>query len=233
MAQQRPYKHSPEEGTAEASDQPWTIYVPVQPMPWPDAAKDAEEAEEPAGHRRGDRPGRGHDDGREAPRQAARGKSGRGEQPWTIHLPLRPGSTRTTNGRPSRCSTRVAAPARRASPQRGEPALRRVRARPPRGRARLQGAARARAARGRARGDRLLPGVRGSRVRPRIARGRLRRSILARRFRAMSEHTDEVDLREVLARLDAIEERLELLSVANKKKRRRRRRRDDAETPRC
>jgi hypothetical protein len=49
----------------------------------------------------------------------------------------------------------------------------------------------------------------------------------------MSEHTDEVDLREVLARLDAIEERLELLSVANKKKRRRRRRRDDAETPRC
>lgn len=33
-----PYIHSPEEGTAEASEQPWVIHMPVQPMPWPDAS---------------------------------------------------------------------------------------------------------------------------------------------------------------------------------------------------
>jgi hypothetical protein len=38
----------------------------------------------------------------------------------------------------------------------------------------------------------------------------------------MSERTDDVDLRDVLARLEAIEERLELLIAANKKTRRRR-----------
>ena len=36
----RPYVHSPEEGTAEADAQPWTIHVPVQPLPWTD--EDAE-----------------------------------------------------------------------------------------------------------------------------------------------------------------------------------------------
>lgn len=38
----RPYVHSPEEGTAEASEQPWTIHVPVQPMPPTDDRRAAE-----------------------------------------------------------------------------------------------------------------------------------------------------------------------------------------------
>ena len=37
-----PYTHSPEEDTAESDTQPWTIHVPVQPLPWPDEPAELE-----------------------------------------------------------------------------------------------------------------------------------------------------------------------------------------------
>lgn len=43
-----PYVHSPEEGTAEADEQPWTIHIPVQPLPWREDDADAETGGEDA-----------------------------------------------------------------------------------------------------------------------------------------------------------------------------------------
>jgi hypothetical protein len=40
-----PYKHSPEEGTQEADEQPWTIHVPLAGVDYADFSDEPEEDE--------------------------------------------------------------------------------------------------------------------------------------------------------------------------------------------